>query len=150
MNVRALSLLCVAVVCLAGSRGFGADDAAKKEEPKKEEKKAQFEAGTYTGTYTASTPGGDEEGELTITLDENGKFTGESQGKNSNVKAILKGTRLKDNKTITVFELANGQKASCFGTISRTANGGWTGTLIQRIGTTAVACIEYEVGPKSK
>ena len=55
MNVRALSLLCAAVVCLAGSRGFAFDeppkkDESKKEEPKKAEKKAQFQPGTYAPT----------------------------------------------------------------------------------------------------
>ena len=155
MNARALFLLCVAAACLVGSSGFAFDETPKKEEkkkeePKKEEKKAQFEAGTFTGTFTASNAGGDQEGELTINIDENGKFTGESFNKTANFKVNFKGTILKDNKSIAVFELPGEQKSSCFGTVSKTANGGWTGTLIQRVGTNAIAFLEYEVNPKPK
>ena len=136
-------------------RGFAADeppknDESKKEEPKKAEKKAQFQPGTYAGTFTASGPNFVNEGEITMTLDENGKFTGEFFDKTQNIKYIFKGARLKDNKSISVSDTPDGQKSSSFGTISPTANGGWTGTLINRRGTNAVAFIEYEVSPKPK
>jgi hypothetical protein len=155
MNVRALSLLCVAAACLIGSHGFAFDEppkkeASKKEEPKKEENKTKYEAGTYTGTFTASNGAGDQEGELTINIEADGKFTGESFNKTANFKVNFKGTILKDNKSIAVFDLGGGQKSSCFGTVSKTASGGWTGTLVQRVGTTAIAFLEYEVNPKAK
>jgi hypothetical protein len=155
MNVRAISLLCVAVVCLAGSRAFAFDeppnkDVSTKEEPKKEEKKAKFQPGTYAGTFTASGLTFVNEGEITMTLDENGKFTGEFFDKTQNIRYIFKGARLKDNKSFSVSDTPDGQKSTSFGTISPTANGGWTGTLINRRGTNAVAFIEYEVSPKAK
>jgi hypothetical protein len=142
-------------MCLVGSHGFAFDEPPKKaesekEEPKKAENKTKYEAGTYTGTFTASNGAGDQEGELTINIEQDGKFTGESFNKTQNFKANFKGTILKDNKSIAVFELPGGQKSSCFGTVSKTANGGWTGTLVQRVGTTAIAFVEYEVNLKPK
>ena len=83
-----------------------------------------------------------------MTVDENGKSKGESCAKGSDQKATLKGSHLKNNKAVLVIELPNGTKANGYGTISRLADGGMTGTMIQRIGTQAVAGIEFELHPK--
>jgi hypothetical protein len=142
MNARTFSLTALAagVLCV----GLGAD--APKEEKKQERSPW---AGEYIGTYTASSPTGvEEEGEITLTVDENGKSKGESVAKGSDQKAVLKGTHLKNNKAVIVIELPNGAKANGYGTVSRLSDGGMTGTMIQRIGTQVVGGIEFELHPK--
>jgi hypothetical protein len=143
MSARAFSLCCVAAGLFAS---LGAD--APKEEKKKE--RSPY-AGAYTGTYTASNAQGDQEGEFTITIDDDGKVQGESTNKtaaNGNVK--MKGTNLKDNKCILIYEYENGQKANGYGTVAKTTDGGITGTMIMRVGTTATFFIEFEAKPKAK
>jgi len=141
MNARAFTLLCVAAVCLLVSLApAGAAPPEKKRCP--------F-AGTYAGTYTAMSPAGDQEGEVTMTVDEDGIVTGESKGATANEKATIKGQILKDNKSSIVFESTT-IRASAFGTFSKTSSGGLTGTMTQRVGTTAVASIEFEMKPKAK
>jgi hypothetical protein len=139
MNVRAFSLLCV--VTLFAS--LGAD--APKEEKKKE--RSPY-AGTYTGTFTASNSQGDQEGECTMTVAEDGKVTGEALNKTDNTTVKIKGTNLKDNKIVLVYEFSNGNKANAYGTVSKTADGGVTGTLIERFGTSAQVFVEFELKPK--
>jgi hypothetical protein len=141
MNARTFSLtaLAAAVLCV----GLGAD--APKEEKKKERSPW---AGEYTGTYTASNPQGDQEGDITLSIDENGNSTGESQAKGNDQKAILKGKHLKNNKAVIVIEMPDGSKANGYGTVSRLADGGITGTMIQRFGTQVVGGLEFELHPK--
>jgi hypothetical protein len=134
-------LLFFAAGCLLHSRA-GA-------EPPKDEKKRSPYAGTYTGTFTASNAAGDQEGDAEVTIDEKGNLTGESFNKTINAKATLKGTILKNNKEVLVIEFPN-DKSNAYGTISPTANGGFTGTLIQRSGTTAFSFIEFDMNPKPK
>jgi len=143
MSARAFSLLCVAA-CLLGSRAFA-------DEPKKEEKKQPSPyAGTYTGTFTFVVPNGaDQEGEMTLTIDEGGNVKGEATNKTIGGVTKVKGTILKENKAVLVLE-SDTQKASAFGTISKTEAGGITGTLTQRVGTTVVGGIEFEANPKKK
>jgi hypothetical protein len=140
MTVRAFSLLCVAV-CLLGGRALA--DAPKKEEKKQ---KSPY-AGTYTGTFTFASPQGDQEGEMTLTIDDDGNVKGEAKNKTIGGDTTIKGTILKENKAVLVLESAN-QKANAFGTISKTEAGGVTGTLTQRVGTQVVGGIEFEANPK--
>jgi len=142
MNARTFSLLCVAAACLTASLGPTGTAAAP-------EKKRSPYAGTYTGTYTGITTVGDQEGEVTLTIDDDGNITGEANNKSINATATIKGQILKDNKSSIVFEFPN-QKYSAFGTFSKTASGGFTGTMAQRSGTTLFGNIEYDLQPKAK
>jgi hypothetical protein len=140
MYARTFSLLCV--VALFASVGADAPKEGKKKE------RSPY-AGTYTGTFTACNAAGDQEGEITLTVDEFGNSKGESFNKTANLKATLKGTLLKDNKAVLVIEFPNG-KSNAYGTISRSANGGVTGTMIQRVGTQVICGIEFELSPKKE
>jgi hypothetical protein len=139
MNARAFSLI-----------GVAALTAALAAESPKEKKERSPWAGTYTGTYTASAQGRETQGEITLTIDGRGKSTGESFNKTDNHKAKLKGAHLKDNKIVLVFEYDDGTRANAYGTVSKTADGGITGTMIQRIGDSAVFGFEFELHPKGK
>ena len=44
----------------------------------------------------------------------------------------------------------DGTKATAYSTVSKTADGGITGTMIQRIGDRAVFGFEFELHPKGK
>jgi hypothetical protein len=136
-------LLCAAAACLLGSRGLAGAEAPK------DDKKPSPYAGTYTGTFVASNGAGDQEGDCEITIDDKGNVAGESFNKTINMKATIKGTILKNNKEVIVIEFPNA-KSNAYGTISRTDNGGFTGTLIQRSGTTAFSFIEFDMNPKPK
>jgi hypothetical protein len=145
MSARALPLLCVTTACLLGSRAL-ADGEPKKEETKK----PSPYAGTYSGTFTFVTlNGADQEGEMTLTIDEGGNVKGEATNKTIGGVTKVKGTILKENKAVLVLESDN-QKANAFGTISKTEAGGITGTLTQRVGTNVVGGIEFEMNPKKK
>jgi len=141
MNARTfpLTTLAAAVLCV----GLGAD--APKEEKKTERSPW---AGEYTGTYAGSSPAGEEEGEIILTIDENGNSSGESCAKGSDQKHILKGKHLKNNKAVIVIELPDGTKSNGYGTVSHLPDGGITGTMIQRVGTQVVAGFEFELHPK--
>jgi hypothetical protein len=142
MNGRVLSHFCFAGVCLLGSlRSLEADSAPKKE-------RSPY-AGTYTGTYTTLAPAGNQEGEVTLTVDDDGNVTGESKHDTATATATIKGKILKDNKAALVFTWDN-TKANAYGTISKTSTGGVTGTVTQKIGTTVACTIEFELKPKAK
>ncbi len=146
MNVRAISRCLLAAACLVVSFGpLHADKPADKGEKKE---RCPY-AGTYTGTFTFMSQQGDQEGELNLTVDDNGNVTGDVINKTSNVQQTIKGTILKDNKAASVIE-ANNQKTTAFGTIARTEGGGITGTMTQRLGTTALGSFEFDVKPKAK
>jgi len=143
MNARAFSLFCIAAACLLASSGPVGTAAPP-------EKKPSPYAGTYTGNFTSSTAAGDQEGEVTLTIDDDGNITGESNNKSINATATIKGQILKDNKSSIVFEFPGQAKYSAFGTFSKTASGGFTGTMAQRTGTTTFASIEYDLKRKAK
>jgi hypothetical protein len=142
MNARASWLFCAAVGCLLLSL------APSRTAPP--ETKRNPYAGSYSGTYTFMSQGGDQEGEMSFTVDDDGNVTGETKGNNETNVMKFKGTILKDNKSASVFEYPNGQKSSCFGTIAKTSEGGITGTVTQRMGTNAIGSIEFDVKPKKK
>jgi len=142
MNARTFSLVCAAAACLLASLGLVGTAAPP-------EKKRSHYAGTYTGTFTAMTTNGDQEGETTLTIDDEGNVTGESHNKTNNSTTKIKGTILKDNKATIVFEVGDGM-ASAFGTVAKTSTGGITGTMTQRAGTTYTGCIEFDLKPKAK
>jgi hypothetical protein len=144
MNARTHYLLWAAAgLLMAAAAPADADQPAAK-------KKCPF-AGTYSGTYTFMSGNGDQEGLVTLmTIDDNGNITGESKDTSNDTITKIKGTVLKDSKVADVFEFPTGQKVTAFGTISKTAAGGLTGTLTQRVGTTAVGSIEFDLKPKSK
>jgi hypothetical protein len=145
MNVRTLNLCSVAAACIL----LSLSPVASAFDAKKEEKKHSPFAGSYTGTFTFMSQQGEQEGELTITIDDGGNVTGEAKNTTSNVSQTIKGTLLKDSKAAIVLESPQ-QKTSAFGTISKTAAGGITGTMTQRLGTTAVGSFEFEIKPKPK
>ena len=136
-------VLCAVSACLLGSRGLEGAEAPK------DDKRPSPYAGTYTGTFMASNAGGDQEGDCEVTIDEKGNVVGESFNRTINQKATIKGMILKNNKELIVIEFPNA-KSNAYGTLSRTANGGFTGTLIQRSGTTAFSFIEVDMNPKPK
>jgi hypothetical protein len=141
MNSRPCSLLCVAAACLLLPAGLTkADSADKKRSPY---------AGKYKGIFTAMfANGNDQEGEITVTVDDDGNSKGESFNKTMNDRAAFKGTILKDNKIATIFQINNGTaQASAFGTISKTSEGGMTGTMVERVGGRMVCAIEFDLKP---
>lgn len=143
MNVRTFALFGVAAACLFGSLvPVGAEPAPKKKE------RSPY-AGTYTGIFTASNASGDQDGEVTLTIDDDGNVTGDSNNKTNNSTTKIKGKILKDNKATITFDVNNAE-ASAFGTVAKTSANGITGTMTQRNGTTYAGCIEFDLKPKAK
>jgi hypothetical protein len=141
MNARAYCLICLASACLLASLAPPSKAAP--------EKKRSPYAGTFSGTFTAMTTAGDVEGEVTLTVDDDGNVTGESKNKTNNSSAKITGSILKDNKATIVFD-GGENSASAFGTIAKTSTGGITGTMTQRTGTTYVGCLEFDLKLKAK
>jgi hypothetical protein len=142
MKSHVLPLLCIAIACLLATNAQnGAAPAPQKD-------RSPY-VGTYQGTYTSITPGGDQEGEVTLTVDDEGNIKGEAFNKGINQTATLKGSVNKDSKASIAFEFPS-LTATAYGTIAKTSTGSFTWTLTQRVGTTAFGSLEFDVKPKSK
>jgi hypothetical protein len=100
--------------------------------------------GNWTGSWTGLTPGGPQQGTVTITVDDEGNITGESLNKTVNQVAPIKGSVNKDGKATIEFEFP-GQHHTAFGTISKTAKGSVIGTMVQKQGNSLVGTIDFEL-----
>jgi hypothetical protein len=137
MNARAVTLSSVAALCVAmlvlpaGAR------------PGPQADRFNF-TGSWSGTWTSQTPGGGQEGDVSLTVDDKGNVTGESFNKSANQTATIKGSINKDGKSSIDFEFP-GQTYTAFGTIAKTSKGTVIGTMVQKQGHKLIGTIDFEV-----
>ena len=106
--------------------------------------KSRF-AGTYSGKFTTTD---NQEGVVTVTVDDKGNITGESTNTTLDQTAKLSGTVDDDGRGKIVFEFPTATYTAS-GVSSKTAKGTIIGIMIQRSGMRAMGAIEFELIPKS-
>ncbi len=145
MNLRARPLACAGAVFLVLVAGpvSGAPVTQTK-------KSVNPFAGKWSGTWTGLTPGGQQEGEVTLTVDEEGNMKGESFNQTVRQTAIINGTFEKDGRHTIEINFPNATYTAS-GTVSKTSKGTVIGTLTQKAGDRVMGSIQFEIRPvKSK
>jgi len=106
--------------------------------------------GNWAGRYTYESfvpPFGTQNGKMTLSIDSNGKVTGDAHNFATGQTADLEGSIDKDGELKITIEFPN-ESYTANGIVAKTKNGNLKGTLTQYFGSNATGSIRFDLPPK--